>query len=149
MKVVIKMLMGQYEHTLDAKGRIIIPAKFREELGYKFILTRGLDDCLFVYSLEEWANVETKLKSLPLNKKDARAFTRFFLAGASECEVDKQGRILIPQNLRNYAKIDKDIVIIGVSTRVEIWSKEVWEEYSNNADVSFEDVAEHLDDFDI
>ncbi|ADD02747.1 MraZ protein [Thermoanaerobacter mathranii subsp. mathranii str. A3] len=143
------MLMGQYEHTIDAKGRVIIPAKFREELGEKFVLTKGLDNCLFVYSLEEWKNIEAKLKTLPLTKKDARAFTRFFLAGAVECEIDKQGRILIPANLREYAKIEKDVIFIGVSTRVEIWSKEVWEEYSNNTDVSFEEIAEHLDDLNI
>ncbi|ABY93290.1 MULTISPECIES: division/cell wall cluster transcriptional repressor MraZ [unclassified Thermoanaerobacter] len=143
------MLMGQYEHTIDAKGRVIIPAKFREELGEKFVLTKGLDNCLFVYSLEEWKNIEAKLKTLPLTKKDARAFTRFFLAGAVECEIDKQGRILIPANLREHAKIEKDVIFIGVSTRVEIWSKEVWEEYSNNTDVSFEEIAEHLDDLNI
>jgi len=143
------MLMGQYEHTIDAKGRVIIPAKFREELGEKFVLTKGLDNCLFVYSLEEWKNIEAKLKTLPLTKKDARAFTRFFLAGAVECEIDKQGRILIPGNLREHAKIEKDVIFIGVSTRVEIWSKEVWKEYSNNTDVSFEEIAEHLDDLDI
>ncbi|SNX52797.1 division/cell wall cluster transcriptional repressor MraZ [Thermoanaerobacterium sp. RBIITD] len=143
------MLMGQYDHTIDAKGRVIIPAKFREELGDKFVLTRGLDNCLFVYSLAEWSNIEMKLKSLPLNRKDARAFTRFFLAGATECEIDKQGRVLIPTNLREYAKIDKEVVIIGVSSRVEIWSKEVWNDYSNNVDISFEDVAEHLDDLNI
>ncbi|AIS52716.1 protein MraZ [Thermoanaerobacter kivui] len=143
------MLMGQYEHTIDAKGRVIIPAKFREELGDRFVLTKGLDNCLFVYSLEEWKNIEAKLKTLPLTKKDARAFTRFFLAGAVECEIDKQGRILIPANLRSHAKIEKDVIFIGVSTRVEIWSREVWEEYSNNMDVSFEEIAEHLDDLNI
>lgn len=141
--------MGQYEHTIDAKGRVIIPAKFREELGDRFVLTKGLDNCLFVYSLEEWKNIEAKLKTLPLTKKDARAFTRFFLAGAVECEIDKQGRILIPANLRSHAKIEKDVIFIGVSTRVEIWSREVWEEYSNNMDVSFEEIAEHLDDLNI
>jgi MraZ protein len=143
------MLMGQYEHSIDAKGRVIIPAKFRGELGDRFVLTKGLDNCLFVYSLEEWKNIEAKLKTLPLTKKDARAFTRFFLAGAVECEIDKQGRILIPANLREHAKIEKDVIFIGVSTRVEIWSKEVWEEYSNNTDVSFEEIAEHLDDLNI
>lgn len=141
--------MGQYEHTIDSKGRVIIPAKFREELRDRFVLTKGLDNCLFVYSLDEWKNIEAKLKTLPLTKKDARAFTRFFLAGAVECEIDKQGRILIPANLREHAKIEKDVIFIGVSTRVEIWSKEVWEEYSNNTDVSFEEIAEHLDDLNI
>ncbi|MDI3310601.1 MAG: division/cell wall cluster transcriptional repressor MraZ [Thermoanaerobacterium sp.] len=143
------MLMGQYEHTIDQKGRVFIPAKFRDELGYKFVLTRGLDNCLFAYSLSEWSNIEAKLKTLPLNRKDARAFTRFFLAGATECEIDKQGRVLIPNILREHAKIEKEVIIIGVSSRVEIWSKEAWTEYSNNIDVSFEDVAEHLDDLNI
>ncbi|HHW57705.1 MAG TPA: division/cell wall cluster transcriptional repressor MraZ [Clostridia bacterium] len=143
------MLMGQYEHTIDAKGRVIIPAKFREELGDRFVLTKGLDNCLFVYSMEEWKNIEAKLKTLPLTKKDARAFTRFFLAGAVECEIDKQGRILIPANLREHAQIEKDVIFIGVSTRVEIWSKEVWEEYSSSRDVSFEEIAEHLEDLNI
>lgn len=143
------MLMGQYEHTLDAKGRVIIPAKFREELGDKFVLTKGLDNCLFVYSLQEWLAIEAKLKTLPLTKKDARAFTRFLLAGAIECETDRQGRILIPANLREHARIEKDVIFIGVSTRVEIWSNEVWKEYSKNTDVSFEEIAEHLEDLNI
>lgn len=143
------MLMGQYEHTLDTKGRVIIPAKFREELGDKFVLTKGLDNCLFVYSLQEWSYIEAKLKVLPLTKKDARAFTRFFLAGAIECEIDKQGRILIPANLREHARIEKDVIFIGVSTRVEIWSKEIWDEYSRNTDVSYEEIAEHLEDLNL
>ena len=116
------MFIGEYQHTIDPKGRVILPAKFREELGEKFVVTKGLDNCLFVYPNEEWKNLEQKLRTLPLTSKEARAFIRFFFAGAAECEVDKQGRILIPSNLREHAKLDKELVIIGVSTRVEIQS---------------------------
>jgi len=101
------LFYGEYQHSVDAKGRVIIPSKFREGLGEKFILTKGLDNCLFAYSLEEWSNLEAKLRSLPFTDKDVRAFVRFFFAGAAEVEVDKQGRILIPQNLREYAGLEK------------------------------------------
>lgn len=120
------MLIGEYKHVVDSKGRIILPSKFREELGERFILTKGLDNCLFGYSLKEWAVLEEKLKKLPLTSKEARTFLRFFFAGASECEVDKQGRVLIPQNLREYAGIQKEVFIIGVMTRIEIWSEDNW-----------------------
>ena len=143
------MFLGEFQHSLDTKGRIIVPAKFREDLGEKFILTRGLDNCLFVYPKEEWALMEEKLKKLPLTKADARAFVRFLFSGATECELDKQGRILIPVNLRDYSNIDKDAVIIGVSNRVEIWSLENWEKFSLNAEQSFEEIAEKIVDFDI
>lgn len=138
------LFYGEYQHSVDQKGRVIIPAKFREELGEKFILTKGLDNCLFVYSEEEWINLEAKLKSLPFTNKDVRAFTRFFFAGATECELDKQGRILIPQNLRDHAKLDKDIYIIGVSTRVEIWDKVRWEEYCSEDNLSPDEIAEQM-----
>lgn len=143
------MFMGEYQHNLDAKGRIIVPAKFRDGLGEKFVLTRGLDQCLFVYPLEEWKILENKLKQLPLTKKDARKFTRFFLSGASECEIDKQGRINIAAPLIEYAKLHKECVIIGVSNRIEIWSKEIWEEYFAQSEESFAEIAENLMDFDI
>jgi MraZ protein len=130
---------------LDQKGRLIIPSKFREILGGSFVLTKGLDACLFVYPKDEWAVLEQKLKALPFTQKDARAFIRFFFAGAVEVEMDKQGRILIPPQLREHAHIDKDVVVIGVSNRVEIWSQEQWESYSNDAAVSYEDIAEKLD----
>ena len=125
------MLIGEFEHSLDAKGRIIIPAKLRETIGEKFVVTKGLDGCLFAFSLSEWTNFEEKLKSLPLSNKNSREFTRFFLSGASECEIDKQGRFLIPTNLRSIANLKKDIVIIGVGTRIEIWDKEKWEDYNS------------------
>ncbi|QEK11944.1 division/cell wall cluster transcriptional repressor MraZ [Crassaminicella thermophila] len=138
------MFIGEYFHTIDTKGRVIIPSKFREELGEKFIITKGLDNCLFVYPQEEWKNLENKLKQLPLTSRDARAFVRFFFSGATECELDKQGRITIPPNLRNHAKVDKEIVTIGVSTRVEIWSKQQWELYNETADLSYDDIAEKM-----
>jgi len=129
---------------VDAKGRVIIPSKFRDGLGEKFIVTKGLDNCLFAYSLEEWSNLEAKLKSLPFTDKDVRAFVRFFFAGATECETDKQGRILIPQNLREYAGLEKDVYVIGVSTRVEIWDKAKWENYSGDENMSAENIAEKM-----
>ncbi|WP_026485525.1 division/cell wall cluster transcriptional repressor MraZ [Caldanaerobius polysaccharolyticus] len=143
------MFFGEYQHTMDSKGRVIMPSKFREGLGDTFIITKGLDECLFVYSLSEWERIEHKLKELPLNKKDARAFMRFFFAGASQCEVDKQGRVLIPQNLREYASLKKDLMIIGVSTRVEIWSLDKWQKYVDDTDVSFEEIAENLENLEI
>lgn len=143
------MFMGEYHHTIDGKGRFILPVKFREALGEQFVATKGLDNCLFVYPREEWAIIESKLKQLPFTKADARAFVRFFFAGAAECESDKQGRVLIPTNLRDYAKLDKDIVIVGVSNRIEIWSREVWEKYSCEAELSYGDIAEKLEDLGI
>ncbi|WP_018132735.1 division/cell wall cluster transcriptional repressor MraZ [Effusibacillus pohliae] len=140
------MFMGEYQHSIDDKGRLIIPAKFREELGAGFVVTRGLDHCLFVYPRKEWETLEAKLKSLPLTSSDARAFVRFFFSGASECDLDKQGRVLIPSTLREYAKLERDCVVIGVSNRVEIWAKEAWESYSNDAADSFAAIAEKLTD---
>ncbi|MEI3610992.1 division/cell wall cluster transcriptional repressor MraZ [Pseudogracilibacillus sp. SO30301A] len=143
------MFMGEYQHNIDMKGRMIVPAKFREGLGESFVLTRGLDKCLFAYPMEEWKILEGKLKKLPLTKKDARSFTRFFFSGAVECEVDKQGRINIPQTLRNYSKLEKECVVIGVSGRVEVWAKEIWEDYFTESEESFAEIAENLLDFDI
>ncbi|MDK2823466.1 MAG: transcriptional regulator MraZ [Clostridia bacterium] len=143
------MFMGEYQHTIDDKGRLIMPAKFREGLGEKFVVTKGLDGCLFVYPLEEWKVLETKLRNLPFTKADARAFARFFFSGATECELDKQGRILLPTNLRDHAQLQKDVFIIGVSSRLEIWSKEVWEDYSSKTESSYEELAEKMVDFDI
>lgn len=143
------MLIGEYRHTLDSKGRVIIPAKFRQELGERFVITKGLDGCLFVYPLGEWEKVEIKLRQLPVNKKDARTFERFFFSGAVECEMDSQGRVLIPQNLRDYAGVDEEIIIIGVSTRLEIWSKSNWENYNDVSKFTYEDIAEKLEDIDL
>lgn len=143
------MFMGEYQHTIDSKGRVIIPAKFREGLGEKFVATKGLDNCLFLYPMNEWQALEKKLKALPFTRADARAFVRFFFSGATECELDKQGRILIPGNLREYARLEKDVVIIGVSNRVEIWSREVWEEYSARAGAYYEEIAEKIASLDL
>ncbi len=136
------MFMGEYNHTIDAKGRLIVPSKFREQLGNVFVVTKGLDGCLFVYPHEEWQNIEKSFREKPLTSMDARKFTRFFFAGAAECEVDKQGRILLPANLREYADIEKDIVSIGALNRVEIWSKERWTNTVNYEDM--EEIAEHM-----
>ncbi|MRX70818.1 division/cell wall cluster transcriptional repressor MraZ [Bacillus lacus] len=143
------MFMGEYHHTIDTKGRMIVPAKFRDGLGDSFVLTRGLDQCLFGYPMEEWKIIEEKLKTLPLTKKDARAFTRFFFSGAMELELDKQGRINIAAPLLQYAKLEKDCVVIGVSNRIELWSKQIWENYVVEQEESFEEIAENMIDFDI
>ncbi|MGX4669133.1 division/cell wall cluster transcriptional repressor MraZ [Cerasibacillus sp. JNUCC 74] len=143
------MFMGEFQHNIDTKGRIIVPSKFREELGTTFVVTRGLDQCLFAYPMTEWKILEEKLKKLPLTKRDARAFTRFFFSGAIECEIDKQGRINIPQTLRTYASLEKECVIIGVSNRIEIWSHSTWETYVTESEESFAEIAENLMDFDI
>ena len=121
------MFMGEYNHTIDAKGRLIIPAKFREVLGDEFVVTKGMDGCLFVFDNSEWQAFAEKLRSLPMIDKEVRQFTRFFLAGAASVEVDKQGRILLPSVLRDFAGITKDTVLIGVGSRIEIWSKDRWE----------------------
>jgi MraZ protein len=143
------MFMGEFHHSVDQKGRIIIPAKFREGLGESFVLTRGLDQCLFGYPMNEWKAVEQKLKGLPVTKKDARAFTRFFFSGATECEIDKQGRINIAPNLFDYAKLEKECIVIGVSSRIEIWSKQNWEQYFIKSEESFTEIAEGMIDIDI
>ena len=136
------MLIGEYEHTIDAKGRLSMPSKLRRDMGEAFIVTKGLDGCLFAFSQEEWKNFETKLKSLPLSDKNARNFVRFFLAGATECEIDKQGRFLIPSNLRTAANLEKEAVIIGVGTRLEIWNKDAWT--SKDEEISADEIAENM-----
>ncbi len=146
---VLIMFMGEYQHTIDTKGRMIVPAKFREGLGEQFVLTRGLDQCLFGYPMNEWKLIEEKLKALPLTKKDARAFTRFFFSGATECELDKQGRVNIASSLLNYAKLEKECVVIGVSNRIELWSKVIWEQYTEEQEDSFAEIAENMIGFDI
>jgi MraZ protein len=139
---VITMFMGEYNHTIDAKGRLIIPSKFREALGSEFVLTKGLDGCLFVFPMKEWEAFEEKLRSLPLIDKNARKFSRFFLAGASTCELDKQGRILVPGTLREFAQMDKEVVLTGMLDRIEVWSKEQWLE--NNAYDDMDDIAQSM-----
>ena len=135
------MFMGEYNHSVDAKGRLIVPAKFREQLGEEFVVTKGLDGCLFVYPQEEWKHIEDKFREVPLTTKDARKFSRFFFAGAADCEVDKQGRVLIPSVLREFAGLNKEVVLVGVLNRIEIWSKERWQE--NEYD-DMDEIAEHM-----
>ena len=137
------MLIGEYEHSLDAKGRLIMPSKLREDIGEKFIITKGLDGCLFAFSIEEWKIFEQKLRSLPISNKDARAFSRFFFAGAIDCEIDKQVRFLISSNLRDFAELTKEVVIIGMDSRIEIWSKEKWQKCDD--DISADEIAEKME----
>lgn len=138
----VLMFKGEYSHNIDAKGRMIVPSKFREQLGDTFVATKGLDGCLFVYSNDEWARIEEKFRDIPLTSKDARKFLRFFFAGAVDCEVDKQGRILIPANLREYAGLEKEVVSVGAFTRVEIWDKQRWQDGNTYDDM--DEVAEHM-----
>jgi MraZ protein len=137
------MFIGEYQHAIDPKNRIIIPSKFREDINDRFVITKGLDNCLYAYTMDEWAILEQKLRNLPLSSKDARSFVRFFFSGAVDCELDKQGRFVLPVNLVEYANIKKVIVTIGVSTRFEIWSKENWDEY-NSSNMDFDLIAEKM-----
>lgn len=138
------MFFGEYEHTMDPKGRISMPARFREKLSETIYITKGLDQCLFLFPESEWLRIEEELKALPLTQKNARQFVRTFFAGAMDCTLDKQGRMMLSPNLRTYAQLDKDVVLIGVSTRIEIWSKEQWEQYQGNDAQSYEELAEQL-----
>jgi MraZ protein len=142
------MFIGEYQHAVDNKNRMIIPSKFRDSLGEGFVLTKGLDGCLYAYTMEEWKVLEEKLKKLPLTSKDARAFVRFFFSGANEIDIDKQGRALIPQNLMEYAGIKKEIISIGVSTRIEIWGREKWEDY-NSQNIDYDAIAEKMSELGI
>jgi len=141
--------MGEYLHSVDVKGRIILPVDFREELGTTFVITKGLDRCLFVYHQSEWKILSEKLKQLPLSKPEARAFVRFFFSGARQLECDKQSRFLVPGNLRDYAMLEKDVVLIGVSNRIEIWNKVQWEAYNDEINPMVTTIAETLTDLGI
>ena len=134
------MFYGSYKNTLDAKGRLIVPKQFREQLGTEFMITRGLDGCLFAYPMDEWTVFEEKLSKLPLTNKDARKVVRFFAAGATLCEMDKQGRILVPEVLRDFAHLQRDVVVEGSMKRIEIWSKEQYDRQAeeDNIDESME-----------
>lgn len=127
------MLKGEYIHTIDAKGRVTIPAKFRDELGSRFVVTRGLEDCLSAYSFERWKRIEDKLSEISLTNKAGMKLTRLIMGNAIECEVDKMGRILITQTLRDKAGLDKDVVLLGLGDRIELWDKAKWDEI-NSAD---------------
>lgn len=143
------MFLGKYQHSLDSKARITIPSRFRDALGERFIATKGLDSCIFIYPLEEWKLIEEKLHALPLARADVRSFVRFFFSGASELDIDKQGRAVLSGNLRDYAGIDRDVAIIGVGARIEIWAADKWEEYNESAEASFAQIAENLVDLGI
>ena len=138
------MLMGEFHHNIDEKNRLVIPSKFRSELGEKFIVTRGLDKCLFVFSLVEWDKFASKLKTLPFTHRDARNFTRFLLSGAADCELDRSGRVCITSPLIEYADITKECVIIGANDRIEIWSKESWDKFINDNEDNLSEIAENL-----
>lgn len=138
------MFMGEYEHCIDSKGRAVIPAKFREELGSRFVITKGIDKCIFVYPMNEWKAFEEKIKALPMTDKGVRRFVRYLFSGACECEPDNQGRISIPQNLRKHAEITKEIVSIGVADKIEIWSRENWEIYSDEDNFIDNELADKM-----
>ncbi len=143
------MFMGEYTHNMDSKGRLIIPSKFREHLSEEFVITRGLDNCLFVYPMHEWSVLEEKLTSLPMTSSNARTFVRFFFSGATETDLDKQGRVSLPVNLREYAKLEKEVVVIGLANRIELWSKEKWDSYLLDAEDSYEEIASAMEELGI
>ena len=140
------MFMGRYNHTIDPKGRLSIPSKFREVLGDEFVVSKGMDGCLFLYPENEWEAFEDKLRTLPLTNKKARDFKRFFLGSAVEGELDKQGRVLISSSLRAYASLDKEVVLAGVLDKVEIWSKDAWEARTADVEENIEDIASDMED---
>lgn len=137
----VKMLIGEFNHNLDEKGRLTIPSKFRDDLGETFMITKGLDGCLIGYNMEEWTKFSEKINALPSGKPEARAMSRFFFSGASDVQLDKQGRILIPPSLREHAHLSKEVYITGASSRIEIWDADAWKKYSNPTDKSIEDIA--------
>ena len=142
------MLIGSYQHTIDAKGRMFMPARYRDELGDTFIVTKGLDRCLVVYSVDEFMLLKQKVDALPITNKNAREFTRFYFSGAAECTPDKQGRISIPQKLREYANLDKDVTVTGASTHAEIWNSAEWEKLESSLDeIDPDEMAEKMADF--
>ncbi|MBR6728818.1 MAG: division/cell wall cluster transcriptional repressor MraZ, partial [Clostridia bacterium] len=136
---------GEYQHTVDAKGRMFVPSKFRDDLGDTFIVTLGLDNCLFVFPQEEFDRLKAKLDAVSITNKDARQFARFFFARASECELDKQGRIMLPQNLRTYAGLTKEVTVVGVSNRVELWNTEAWESTHSLDQFSPDELSEKME----
>lgn len=143
------MFIGEYQHNLDTKGRITMPSKFREELGNTFYITKGMDGCLFVFPEEEWIEMDKKIKGLRLSRKDARGIARLFYAGAIDVSLDKMGRVLLPGNLRQYASLEKEAIIIGVSSRVEIWDKDRWQSYNDDDDFNYDMLTESMADLDI
>ena len=143
------MFMGEYHHNLDSKGRLIIPAKFRDQIGDEIIFTRGMEGCIFRYPQAEWQKIEAKLAKLPLTQRSARKFTRLFYSGAMETEFDKQGRVNLTATLKEHADLIKECVIVGVSNRIEIWSEDRWQKFADEADDNYDDIAEDLDDIEL
>ena len=143
------MFIGEYHHNLDEKGRLAIPVKFRDDLAKGVIVTRGLDNCLFLYTTTEWAKLAEKLTSLPISKANTRAFARLMLAGAMDCQLDRNGRVILPDYLRRYANISKKVVIAGLFNRLEIWDESAWDKYSSETEKSGNDIAEALDNLDV
>lgn len=141
--------MGEYHHNLDSKGRLIIPAKFRDQIGDEIIFTRGMEGCIFGYPQAEWQKIEAKLAKLPLTQRSARKFTRLFYSGAMETEFDKQGRVNLTATLKEHADLIKECVIVGVSNRIEIWSEDRWQKFADEADDNYDDIAEDLDDIEL
>ena len=140
------MLTGEFNHSIDSKGRLIIPSKLRDSLGEHFVITKGMDGCLFLYPENEWEAFEAKLRTLPLTNKKARDFKRFFLGSAVDGEIDKQGRVLLSSSLRTYAGLEKEVVLAGVLDKVEIWSKEAWDARTNDIEENIEDIASDMED---
>jgi len=151
MKGTGHVFYGEYQHTIDGKGRLIIPSRFRDVIAVRklgrLMICRGLDRCLFLFGEQEWRKFEERLSSLPLERSVARRFTRELFSGAAECDVDKQGRIMIPAMLREHASLDGEVIVVGVFERIEIWNKELWDEYRKESSEHFEDTAEQLYDF--
>ena len=143
------MFMGKYQNSIDAKNRMIVPSKYREELGYKCVLTKGIDKCLYIYPMSEWERFMTKLSALPSSDMNARAFVRHFYANAVDCDVDRQGRLTIPQELRDYAGIDKELVTIGILDKIEIWSRAEWENAEDGPQLAPEDIAQKMAEYGI
>lgn len=142
------MFIGEYQHNLDAKGRLTLPSKFRDDLGEEFFITKGMDNCLFVFPQNEWDKIDEKINGLQLSRKESRGLARLFYAGAINVSLDKMGRVLLPQSLRNYAKLGKEAIIIGVSSRVEIWDKEAWESYNDDDNLNYDILTEKMTDID-
>ena len=143
------MFIGEYQHSVDEKGRLAIPIKFRSDLAKGAVVTRGLDNCLFLYSKEEWQKLADKLSKLPISKANTRAFSRLMLAGAMDLEIDKQGRVIVPDYLRKFADLKKEVVIAGLYNRLEIWDKESWEKYKQGTEKTSSDIAEKLGELDV
>ena len=143
------MFIGEYRYNADAKGRVSVPAKFRDELGEKFVMTKGLDQSLFVFPEAKWETFVRQLDTLPISNDKARAFTRFILSGATDIEMDKQGRMLIPQHLREFAKIEKELLVIGVGSRAEVWSQQAWDNYISQDNLDYDELAKQLEDLGI